>query len=114
MVSWPSRWWGGDFGSSDGFPERAVRFGRAGGVVPSAERARPVECKVVEGPLGQGLECDKEVYLLIVLDDVILVEERELSGVDVVIEETDDGMQIRAVCRYDDCPGVSLDAHIAQ
>ena len=81
---------------------------------PEAEWIGSVECKVVEGPLGQALECHDEVYLVIFLEDAVLVDECELSGMDPIFEKTDDGVRVRVVCRYDNCPGVTLYAHIAQ
>ena len=70
---------------------------------PKAEGIGPVECKVVGGPLGEAMACRKEVYLVTISEDVLLIQRCRLSGVATIIQETDDSVEVTVVCRYD-CP----------
>ena len=67
---------------------------------PKAEGIGPVECKVVGGPLGEAITCDKEAYLVTITEHFIVIEDCELAGVYVDIEETDTSEEVTIVCRY--------------
>ncbi len=66
-----------------------------------AELVGSVECAVVEGSLGQVLECDKNIYLLQIPSDDMEVKECRLSDIEIEFTETDSGVEISAICQYD-------------
>ena len=85
--------------------------------LPAAERVGPIECTVVEEPLGQTFECDlAEVYLLRIPSDSLRIPSEDTgvqmckrTGVEIQIVNTDDGIDVSVICHYDDC-GFSLPA----